>query len=252
MKTNILRAVIIISLLFPVSIINSQTDSNDIAVAISNTLTGKEKDAGWKLLFNGNDLSGWHTFKRQDVRPGWQVKDGMLVCANPRNAGDLCTNDKYDWFELQLEYNITEAGNSGIIYHVTDEGSSTWATGPEFQLEDNKDAADPIRCGWLYELYQPPVDPNTGKILDAAKPVSQWNHITLLITPEKCEHIINGVKYFDYVLGSEDFKARVAGSKFGKMPLFAKSDSGYIVLQGDHGQISFRNIKIRQIQAKKQ
>ncbi|MHB1034152.1 MAG: basic secretory protein-like protein [Pirellulales bacterium] len=72
----------------------------------------------------------------------------------------------------------------------------------------------------------------------------------LLITPEKCEHAINGVKYFDYVLGSDDFKQRVANSKFGAMPLFAKSDTGYIVLQGDHGEVSFRNIKIRPIEAK--
>jgi hypothetical protein len=249
MKSMLLTTTLIISLLFSISIVNAQTDSNNASK--SNTLTQREKDSGWKLLFDGNDLAGWHSFKRQDVRPGWQVKDGALVCANPRNAGDLCTNDKYDWFELQLEYNITEAGNSGIIYHVTDEGSSTWQTGPEFQLEDNKEAADQIRCGWLYQLYQPPIDPNTNKILDATKPVGQWNQITLLITPEKCEHIINGVKYFEYVLGSDDFKERVAKSKFGTMPLFAKSDTGYIALQGDHGQVSFRNIKIRPLEPKK-
>ena len=56
------------------------------------------------------------------------------------------------------------------------------------------------------------------------------------------------MKYFEYVLGSDDFQQRVAKSKFGKMPLFAKSDNGYIALQGDHGQVSFRNIKIRPIQ----
>ena len=135
-----------------------------------NTLSDQEKAAGWKLLFNGNDLTGWHNFKREDVRPGWQVKDGALVCADPSNAGDLCTNDRYDWFELQIDYNISEAGNSGIMYHVTDEGNAAWATGPEFQLEDNTKASDPVRCGWLYALYQPPLDPNTGKPLDATKP----------------------------------------------------------------------------------
>ena len=242
---NIILKVIIISLLFSISVVNAQTDNNNITKP--NTLTQKEIDAGWKLLFDGNDLSGWHTFKRQDVRPGWQVKDEALICADPHDAGDLCTNEMYDWFELQLEYNITEAGNSGIIYHVTDEGNATWQTGPEFQLEDNQEAADKIRCGWLYALYQPPIDPNTEKTLDATKPVGQWNHVTLQITPEKCEHKINGVKYFDYVLGSDDFKERVAKSKFNDMPLFAKSNKGYIALQGDHGQISFRNIKIRPI-----
>jgi hypothetical protein len=209
-----------------------------------NTLTDSEKSAGWQLLFDGTSFNGWHNFKKDGVRPGWQVKDGALVCVDPHNAGDLVTSNQFDWFELQLDYNISEAGNSGIMFHVTDDGGAVWATGPEFQLEDNKKAADPIRCGWLYALYQPPVNPDTGNILDATKPVGQWNHIRLLVTPEKCVHEINGVKYFEYVLGSEDFKARVAKSKFGKMPFFAKADLGYLALQGDHGSVSFRNIKI--------
>ena len=209
---------------------------------------GERANDGWITLFNGKDLTGWHNFKTNTVKPGWQVKDGVLACVDPHNAGDLCTKDQYDWFELQLDYNISEGGNSGIIFHATDAGGAVWATGPEFQLEDNAKAKDPQRCGWLYALYQPPDDPKTGKPLDATKPPGEWNHVRLLISPEKCEHEINGVKYFEYVLGSNDFKERVAKSKFAKMPMFAKFDKGYICLQGDHGEVSFRNIKVRPIQ----
>jgi len=215
-----------------------------------NTLTEAEKAAGWKLLFNGKGFSGLHNFKQDGVRPGWQVKDGALACVDPHNAGDIVSADKFGWFELQLDYNISEGGNSGIMYHVTDDGAAVWATGPEFQLEDNAKAADPIRCGWLYALYQPANDPKTGKPLDATKPVGEWNHVRLVIGHDKCIHEINGVKYFEYVLGSEDFKARVAKSKFSKMPMFAKASSGYIALQGDHGQVSFRNIKVRPLESK--
>jgi hypothetical protein len=209
-----------------------------------NTLTDAEKAAGWVLLFNGKDFTGWHNFKKEGVRPGWQVKDGTLACVDPHQAGDIVTTDKFGWFELELDYNISEAGNSGIMYHITDAGGAMWATGPEFQLEDNVKAADPVRCGWLYALYQPPIDPATGKTLDATKPVGEWNHVRLVISPKKCEHYINGVKYFEYVLGSDDFKERVAKSKFAKMPGFAQAATGYIGLQGDHGQVTFRNIKI--------
>jgi hypothetical protein len=215
-----------------------------------NTLTPAEKSAGWELLFDGRDLAGWHNFKKEGVRPGWKVQDDALVCADPHNAGDIVTTNKFGWFELQLDYKISEGGNSGIIFHVTDEGDAVWATGPEFQLEDNAKAADTQRCGWLYALYQPPVDPKTGKPLDATKPAGEWNHIRLVISPDKCVHEINGVKYFEYVIGSDDFNARVAKSKFAKMPLFAKSDTGYIALQGDHGSVAFRNIKIRPLEAK--
>ena len=215
-----------------------------------NSLTDKEKADGWQLLFNGKDLNGWHNFRMEGVRSGWQIKDGTLLCADPRNAGDIVTSNQYDWFELQLDYNISEAGNSGIMFHVMDEGPAVWATGPEFQLEDNKEARDPVRCGWLYGLYQPPMDFKTGQILDATKPVGEWNHVRLLISPEKCEHEINGMKYFEYVLGSDDFNQRVAQSKFAMMPRFAKASTGFIALQGDHGQVMFRNIKIRVIKPK--
>lgn len=214
-----------------------------------NTLSAQEKSQGWKLLFDGSTLNGWHNFKREGVRPGWQVKDGSLVCVDPHDAGDIVTTDKYGWFELQLDYNISEGGNSGIMFHVTDEANNAWGTGPEIQLEDNAKAADPQRCGWLYGLYKPEIDPKTGKTLDATKPAGEWNHIRILISPEKCVHEINGVKYFEYVLNSDDFKARVAKSKFGTMPHFAKAESGFLALQGDHGQVSFRNIKVRPIAA---
>ncbi len=212
-----------------------------------NTLTAKEKADGWILLFDGKTFDGWHNFKRDGVRSGWAITNETMTVVNPRMAGDIVTSNKFGWFELQLDYNISEAGNSGIMYRVTDQGSATFNTGPEFQLEDNEKAADKIRCGWLYQLYQPPIDPKTNKTLDATKPVGEWNHIRLLISKEKCEHDINGVKYFEYVLGSDDFNARVAKSKFAREPYFAKASEGFMALQGDHGSVSFRNIKIRPI-----
>ncbi len=215
-----------------------------------NTLTDAEKADGWQMLFNGKDLDGWHNFKTTTIKPGWQVKDGTLACVDPHNASDLCTKDQYDWFDLQLDYNISEGGNSGIIFHATEDGGAVWATGPEFQLEDNAKASDPQRCGWLYGLYKPENDPATGKPRDATKPAGQWNHVRLLVTKEKVVHEINGDKYFEYQLGSEDFNKRVAASKFGAMPKFAKFDKGFLALQGDHGQVSFRNIKIKPIAAK--
>jgi hypothetical protein len=213
-----------------------------------NSLTDEEKSDGWRLLFNGNDLAGWHNFGRDKIRPGWQVKNGTLACVNPRDAGDLCTDDQFDWFELKLEYNIAQGGNSGIMYRVTNDGSYPWETGPELQLEDNALARDSVRSGWLYALYQPPDDPKTGKPLDATKPAGQWNEVRLLVSPEKCLHELNGVKYFEYALGSDAFQERVAKSKFRDMPLFAKAPRGHVALQGDHGQISFRRIRIRPIE----
>jgi hypothetical protein len=214
-----------------------------------NQLTDDEKKAGWKLLFDGKSFDGWHNYKKEGVRPGWQVKDGNLVCVEPKTAGDIVTTEKFDWFELLLDYNISVAGNSGIIFHIANDGGAMWQTGPEIQLLDNVKGADPQRAGWLYQLYKPEIDPKTNKPLDATKPAGEWNTIRVVIAPPpaKSEIDMNGVKYFDFVYNSEDWKDRISKSKFAKMQSFAKYDSGFIGLQGDHGSVSFRNIRIRPI-----
>jgi len=250
MKLPALLAIPVLAISF-LATAQEKADPKPVAETAPNRLTEAETKAGWKLLFNGSDLTGFHNFKSDKVKPGWQVKDGELVCADPHNAGDLCTAEQYDWFELQLEFKMGEGANSGIIFHATDAEGAVWATGPELQLEDNAKAKDPERCGWLYGLYKPEMDPKTGKPLDATKPAGEWNHLRLVVSPEKCVHEINGVKYFEYVLGSEDFKKRVAASKFGLMKNFAKFDKGYIAFQGDHGKVSFRNVKLRPLPAQK-
>src|SRR5215831_14554265 len=64
--------------------------------AAPNQLSAKENADGWKLLFDGKSFDGWHNFRKDGVRPGWQVKDGLLVCADPKNAKDIVTTDKYE------------------------------------------------------------------------------------------------------------------------------------------------------------
>ena len=50
---------------------------------------------------------------------------------------------------------------------------------------------------------------------------------------------------FEY--GSEDFTDRVAKSKFGRWPNFAKAQRGLIGIQGDHGGVlSIRDLRVRE------
>ncbi len=192
---------------------------------------------GWRLLFDGRTTKGWHNFKAEGVRPGWKVVDGALTCADPHTAGDIVTDSKYDWFELALEYRLSVGGNSGVLFHVADEGGATWQSGPEIQLHDSRMSGEGQKTGWLYGLY------STG--VNSAKPEGEWNRLRILITPQGCETELNDVPYVLFNLESEEFKARVAKSKFGAMPNFAKVHRGSIALQGDHGVVAFRNIKVR-------
>jgi hypothetical protein len=214
-----------------------------------NILTEEEKRTGWLLLFDGKSMDGWRTFKQSYTLPGWKVEDGTMACVDPKNAGDIVTIEKFDWFELSLEFKISEAGNSGIMFHVTDDGSTIWATGPEIQLEDNEKASDPIRTGWMYGLYEAEIDHRTNKPIDTTNPAGEWNHVRIVIASPPAESLVevNGVKYYAFIWNSDDFRARVAKSKFKSLPRFAKSDAGFIGLQGDHGSVAFRNIKLRPI-----
>lgn len=205
---------------------------------VHNSLTEKEKADGWELLFDGKTTQGWRNYRSQDISDGWKVIDGALTRAADR-AGDIMTAGEYGSFELLIDYKIAPGGNSGIMYHVTEEEDRPWKTGPEVQILDNEKGRDPQKAGWLYQLYRPDTD--------ATNPAGEWNSLRILITPTKCEHYMNGVKYVEYVKGSADWDRRVAKSKFSSAPRFGKATSGHIVLQ-DHGNfVAYRNIKIRKI-----
>lgn len=201
-----------------------------------NTLSHQEAKDGWKLLFDGKTTHGWHNFKKQDVGSGWVVTDGVLTSEKPGNAGDILTNDSYDWFELELDFRLQKGQNSGVMYHVQNSGLATWHSGPEIQIYDDQGAGGQ-KTGFLYLLYDSKVD--------ATKPVGEWNEMRLVISPKLCRTYINGVLYHEYVLGSEEFKARLAKTKFAEFPQFASSNTGSICIQGDHGVVSFRDIKIK-------
>ena len=203
-----------------------------------NKLTKAERKEGWKLLFNGKNLNKWRNYKKETLGDGWQIQDGSFVRA-AKGAGDIITKKQYDSFELQLEYKISKGGNSGLMFHVTEEERAPWQTGPEIQIQDNVDGHDPQKSGWLYQLYK-------GET-DATKPAGEWNHMRILITPTKCEQYVNGVKYCEYVKGNQDWDERVAKSKFARYENFGKPTKGHICLQ-DHGnEVAFRNVKVREV-----
>lgn len=204
-----------------------------------NTLTDKEKEEGWELLFNGEDLSNFRNYNGEGIKEEWQVKDGAFTLTK-KGGGDIITRSEYGAFELKLDYKISKGGNSGIMYHVTEvKGSPPWHTGPEIQIQDNVDGHDPQKAGWLYQLY--PAE------TDATNPAGEWNSVHIIISPEKCVHYMNGEKYCEYVKGSKDWDEKVAASKFSKFPNFGKPTKGHINLQ-DHGNVvSFRNVKIKSL-----
>lgn len=224
----------------------------DATAAPANALSDKEKADGWKLLFDGTSTAGWRNYNKKDaaVSDKWQVKDGALTLT-AKGGGNLITVDQYESYELVLDYRISKGGNSGLIFHVQEvEKKQPYDSGPEIQIQDNAAGHDPQLAGWLYQLYKPATDEKTGKPIDATKPVGEWNTIRFVLDAGKGEVFMNGQKYESFEVGSDEWKAKVAKSKFATWANFAKAKKGHICLQ-DHGdEVAFRNIKIRPIAAK--
>lgn len=227
-----------------------------------NTLTEKEKADGWQLLFNGQNLDGWHNYGKTTVGKSWVVDDNAIhldAKPNPNggwqapDAGDILTADEYENFELELDWKIAPCGNSGIIYHVKEDPAKydyVWKTGPEMQVLDNTchpDARIPKhRAGDLYDLVE-------CKYV-TVKPAGEWNHIRLVSKNGKVEHWLNyrkvvELQMFENGKPTKEWLELINGSKFPGLPApdFGLSAKGKISLQ-DHGDpVWFKNIRIRKL-----
>ena len=209
------------------------------ARAQDNTLTPAEHAAGWRLLFDGKTTDGWRGYRMDSVPPGWKVVDGSL--ARVAGGDDIMTREPFRNFMLELDWKIAPAGNSGILYRVTEEYDEPYWSGPEMQVLDdarNADGKSPLpSAGAAYALYPAP--------RGAVKPAGEWNHVRIVVDGDHVEHWLNGQRVVEYELGSPDWKARVTKSKFAKWHDFGRAPAGYIDLQ-DHGaRVEYKNIKIR-------
>lgn len=225
---------------------------------LNNILTVNEQENGWKLLWDGKTTQGWRsaglaTFPEK----GWTIDDGALSPNKGGNkgGGDIVTIKKYKNFILEADFKITEGANSGIKYFIQSEPGRINTVGFEYQVLDDErhpDAKEGINgnrtVASLYDLI-----PANSKSFDAAQPVKrinaigQWNRARIEVNGNLVTHYLNGVKVVEITKGSPSFKEAISKSKFSKSPGFGEFEDGYILLQ-DHGnEVSFRNIKIREL-----
>lgn len=204
-------------------------------------LTDAEKQAGWKLLFDGVSPAGWRGLG-MDGFPSdlWKIENGCLHCLGGPKTNDLVTTDEYDNFELSFEWRVPKLkGNSGVKYRVQEQKGHGFAFGPEYQCMEDPGVTDKHATGSLYDVLPP-----TGKTL---VPQGQFNQSRILVHGNHIEHWLNGVKVIDCDLDSPEVQAAVAKSKF-KGTDWAKKPLGHIALQDHHDEVYFRSLKIRVIE----
>lgn len=198
-------------------------------------------ESKWVTLFDGSDMEHWRGYQQEEVPDDWSIDDGALHTQAGKT--DIISREKFSDFELEFTWKISEGGNSGVMIRVSEDQPRSYHTGPEFQLLDNKShdvkPTASTATGALYALYSPEVG--------AARPVGEWNHARIVIRGGHLEHWLNGVKLLECEIGSDDWKERVANSKFAAWPAFATHSSGHIALQGHDHPVWFRDIRIREI-----
>ena len=184
---------------------------------------------GLKLLTNEKDLRNFQT------KGNWIVESDGVISLTPRDGEEgwkryesyLWLKKQYADFEMELEYNLPEDGNSGLYFRCADKIDPT-ARGIEIQIKDShgKEKMGPHDGGGVIRTSAPAKNMN--------KPAGQWNVLRVKCQKHHLVVHLNGEKIQDLQLN--------------KTPVADRPLKGWIGLQ-DHGvPLKVRNIKFRELQ----
>lgn len=223
--------------------------------SLENTVTEKEKNDGWEVLFDGKTTNGWHSYGKDKAGSDWKVEDGAIMLepvkeGQKKDGGDLVTDKEFSNFDFKTDWKISPKGNSGIIFYIHEEPDQyhdTYNTGLEMQVLDNGTPTRPghsdaklytHRAGDLYDLL-------ASK--EAVHPQGEWNHVEIVSLNGKLDFFMNGVHTLSTNLWNENWRQMIAISKFKDMKNFGTFKQGKIALQ-DHGdKVWYKNIRIKRL-----
>jgi len=224
--------------------------------ACNDSKKSKKVDSGkaendWVILFDGTSTDAFRGYGIKEFPNGvWNVENGILM-TNPDTANrDLITKARYKNFELEYEWAVDTAANSGVFFHMQEDlsmesnngNSPNWLDNFEIQILDDKYFNDTVAirsAGSLYDLIPP-----KNKRLN---PIGEFNQAKLIHKDGHVEHWLNGAKVLEFEIDSPEMQALLSESKFKDNPGFHSDKEGHIMFQ-HHGQkVYFKNIRIREL-----
>lgn len=155
------------------------------ATALAFTLPGKMQ--GWKPLFNGKTLKGWHAL------PGgqWKVVNGIIVGTSEKsdpNHGLLVSDKIYKDFDLRVKF-LVEKGNSGLYFRVKEIGGPYGVEGFQAEIHPSESVGGLYETGgrgWV-------VEPDSNDVKKWNKP-GEWNTMTVSAKGKSVTVHVNGYK----------------------------------------------------------
>jgi len=188
------------------------------------TLNAAEAGNGFTPLFNGKDLTGWK-LRNPNGHNSWSVLPGGILkntVEKGTHGTDLLTDKKYWNFTVRYEYMTPDGSNSGFYLRGRYEIQI---------LGDYKSGKANNSCnGSLYSFKAPDQF--------VTKPGGEWQTVEATIIGDRITVTLNGVKVHDNVKID-----RATGGEVDRQ----LSEPGPIMLQGDHGTVSFRKILLKEL-----
>ena len=184
-------------------------------------VTALADDAGFKPLFNGKDITGWH-LRKADAESSWTVVDGVLKnTVEPGKHGvDLVSDAKFWNFTVKYEYMVPDGSNSGFYLRGRH----------EIQILGDYKSGKVSKSGngAIYNFKEPSEF--------VSKPGDEWQTVEATIVGNKITVVLNGKKIHDAVECDKPTGSQLDNNV---------NEPGALFLQGDHGTVSFRNIRIK-------
>jgi len=184
-------------------------------------LSDEETKAGFKPLFNGENLTGWH-LRNPNGPASWSAQNGMLVNSIPKDGHgtDLVTDEKFWNFTVRYDFMVPKDSNSGFYLRGRHEVQV---------LDDSGEGkATTTSNGSFYN--------NIAPSAYASRKPGEWQTAEVTLVGNKATVILNGVKIHDNVTIDKP----TGGELDNKV-----NEPGPFFLQGDHGAIAFRNVRVK-------
>ncbi len=222
----------------------------------------KKNSKGAYVLFDGTSMNGWRGYNKEHIPNKWSIEDGSLkFTAKPSvskpEGGDIIFAHDFKNFELEFEWKISEAGNSGVFFLAKEiKGQPIYISSPEYQILDNEkhpDASQGVngnrKSASLYDMI--PANPQN------AKPAGQWNKSKIVVKGNTIQHFQNDVKVVEYTVRTKEWTKLLQASKFSKekWPLAfemlnnvgGKEQAGVIGFQDHSDDVWYKNITVKQL-----
>lgn len=214
--------------------------SLSLALSVSVSLAVSLGAAEPVSLFDGQSLAGWTGADGAAPGAGWVIDQGTLHL-NGEKGGNLLSEKEYTNFDLSWEWKVEKDGNNGIKYWVTKVGGKEWL-GIEYQMIDDDGHPDGKKGGGthstasIYDIKAPAED-------KPLNPPGEWNKSRVVVQDGKIQHWLNDKLVCEADTTSEDWKERIAASKFKNKAGFAPG-KGRLMLTDHHDKVWFRNLQI--------